>query len=82
MIRDLDDAQFAERYGCDRFTATVLANRFAYVVEHMCSRLLTAAFSPILRDFYDFAGTIAGAAVVGLRDAGDEQQHRALHRAR
>jgi N-methylhydantoinase B len=60
MIRDLDDAQFAKRYGCDRFTATVLANRFDYVVEHMCSRLLTAAFSPILRDFYDFAGTIAG----------------------
>jgi N-methylhydantoinase B len=60
MIRDLDDVQFAERYGCDRFTATVLANRFDYVVEHMCSRLLTAAFSPILRDFYDFAGTIAG----------------------
>ncbi len=60
MIRDLDDAAFAARYGCDRFTATVLANRFGYVVEHMCSRLLTAAFSPILRDFYDFAGTIAG----------------------
>ena len=38
----------------------MLANRFDYVVEHMCSRLLTAAFSPILRDFYDFAGTIAG----------------------
>ena len=55
MIRDLDDVQFAQRYGCDRFTATVLANRFDYVVEHMCSRLLTAAFSPILRDFYDFA---------------------------
>jgi len=33
MIRDLDDVQFAERYGCDRFTATVLANRFDYVVE-------------------------------------------------
>ena len=30
------------RYGCDRFTATVLANRFRYVVEHMCERLLTA----------------------------------------
>ena len=56
MIRDLGDDEFAERYGCDRFTATVLANRFDYVVEHMCSRLLTAAFSPILRDFYDFAG--------------------------
>ena len=26
----------------------------------MCARLLTAAFSPILRDFYDFAATITG----------------------
>src|SRR5438876_12300908 len=60
LIRELDETSFAERYGCDRFTATVLANRFRYVVEHMCARLLTAAFSPILRDFYDFAATIAG----------------------
>ena len=38
MIRDLDDAASSpQRYGCDRFTATVLANRFGYVVEHMCS---------------------------------------------
>ena len=54
------DEEFAERYCCDRFTATVLASRFGYVVEHMCSRLLTAAFTPILRDFYDFAATITG----------------------
>jgi N-methylhydantoinase B len=60
MIRDLDEREFAERYRCDRFTATVLANRFGYIVEHMCARLLTAAFSPILRDFYDFAATITG----------------------
>ena len=33
-------------------------DRFGYIVEHMCSRLLTAAFSPILRDFYDFAATL------------------------
>ena len=26
----------------------------------MCARLLTSAFSPILRDFYDFAATITG----------------------
>ena len=50
--------EFAARYGCDRFTATVLASRYGYIVEHMCSRLLTAAFSPILRDFYDFAATL------------------------
>ncbi|HVW18443.1 MAG TPA: hydantoinase B/oxoprolinase family protein [Solirubrobacteraceae bacterium] len=60
-LRDLSDARFAERYACDRFTATVLANRFRYVVEHMCAQLLTTAFSPILRDFYDFAATVTGA---------------------
>ena len=59
-IRDLGDEELAGRYGCDRFTATVLANRFQYIVEHMCARLLTAAFSPILRDFYDFAATLTG----------------------
>ena len=48
------------RYGCDRFTATVLASRFGYIVEHMCSRAADGAFSPILRDFYDFAATITG----------------------
>jgi len=60
LLRDLTQEEFQSRYSCDRFTATVLASRFGYVVEHMCSRLLTAAFSPILRDFYDFAATITG----------------------
>ena len=60
MIRDLPTEEFAARYGTDRFTATVLANRFRYIVEHVCGRLLTAAFSPILRDFYDFAATLTG----------------------
>ena len=67
------------RYGCDRFTATVLANRFGYIVEHICGRVLTAAFSPILRDFYDFAATLAGPPA-RLPDAGDERQHRPVHR--
>lgn len=60
LIRDLAGDAFAQRFGCDRFTATVLANRYRYIVEHVCSRLLTAAFSPILRDFYDFAATLTG----------------------
>ena len=60
LIRDLGNEEFERRYACDRFTATVLASRFGYVVEHMCSRVLTAAFSPILRDFYDFAATLTG----------------------
>ena len=64
-IRDLSPAEFEQRYGCDRFTATVLTNRFGYVVEHMCARLLTSAFSPILRDFYDFAATITGPPASG-----------------
>jgi N-methylhydantoinase B len=64
-IRELSDEAFAARYRCDRFTATVLANRYGYVVEHMCARLLTAAFSPILRDFYDFAATITGPPSTG-----------------
>jgi N-methylhydantoinase B len=59
-LRALGEEEFAERYRCDRFTATVLANRYRYVVEHMCARLLTSAFSPILRDFYDFAATLTG----------------------
>ena len=60
LIRDLDVDEFSRRYGADRFTATVLANRFHYIVGHVCGRLLTAAFSPILRDFYDFAATLTG----------------------
>ncbi len=58
-IRDLSEDEFLERYRCDRFTATVLASRLGYVVEHVSGRLLTAAFSPVLRDFYDFAATIS-----------------------
>jgi N-methylhydantoinase B len=59
-IRELDEEAFQLRFRCDRFTATVLASRFGYIVEHMCSQLLTTAFSPILRDFYDFAATVTG----------------------
>lgn len=59
-LRELDEAAFRERYGCDRFEATLLGNRFEYVLEHVCQRLLACAFSPLLRDFYDFAATITG----------------------
>ncbi len=60
-LRDLDEVAFKTRYGCDRFEATVLGNRFGYILEHICERLLACAFSPILRDFYDFAATLTGA---------------------
>ncbi|GAB3561701.1 hydantoinase B/oxoprolinase family protein [Amycolatopsis endophytica] len=59
-LKDLDDAQFAQRYGADRFTATVLSSRMRYIVQHMCTGLLNNAFSLILRDWYDFAATISG----------------------
>jgi len=59
-LRSLDDAAFRARYGCTRFDATVLGNRFAYILEHFCSKLLACAFSPVLRDFYDFAATLTG----------------------
>ncbi|HEX4036063.1 MAG TPA: hydantoinase B/oxoprolinase family protein [Solirubrobacteraceae bacterium] len=65
LIRDLESDAFADRYGCERFTATVLANRYRYIVEHVCGQLLTAAFSPILRDFYDFAATLTGPPALG-----------------
>ncbi|WP_440707919.1 hydantoinase B/oxoprolinase family protein [Herbiconiux sp. YIM B11900] len=65
LIRGLDEAAFAAHYGCDRYTATVLGNRFDYLVEHMSARLLTGAFSPVLRDFYDLACTIAGPPELG-----------------
>ncbi len=57
-LRNLDDAAFRLRYGCGRFDATVLGNRFAYILEHYCAKLLACAFSPVLRDFYDFAATL------------------------
>ncbi|MDO8212228.1 hydantoinase B/oxoprolinase family protein [Conexibacter sp. CPCC 206217] len=59
-LRELDEATFQARYDCDRFTATVLASRYRYVVKHMCTGLLTNAFSASLRDWYDFAATISG----------------------
>src|SRR6187549_3893038 len=59
-LKDLDETAFRARYGCDRFEATLLGNRFEFVLEHVCQRLLACAFSPLLRDFYDFAATITG----------------------
>jgi N-methylhydantoinase B len=60
LLRDLPEEEFEERYDCDRFTATVLSNRYRYVVQHMCTGLLNQAFSIILRDWYDFAATLSG----------------------
>ena len=62
LLRDISEEEFGRRYSCDRFTATVLSNRYRYTVQHMCSGLLHNAFSVILRDWYDFAATISGPA--------------------
>ncbi|MEY4761550.1 MAG: hypothetical protein RLZZ200_1406 [Pseudomonadota bacterium] len=59
-IRDLTPEAFAARYDCDRFVATVLGNRLEYVLDHVCQKLLACAFSPVLRDLYDFAATLTG----------------------
>jgi N-methylhydantoinase B len=59
-IASLSDADFAEGYACDRLTASVLSSKLRYVATHMAGGLLTTAFSPILRDWYDFAATLSG----------------------
>ena len=59
-LKELTDAEFEARYNCDRFTATVLSNRFRYIVKHMCTHLVTNAFSVILRDWYDFSAILSG----------------------
>lgn len=59
-IRDLDDAAFRERYSGDRYTATILTNRLEYLLDHVCAKLLQCAFSPMLRDLYDFGATVTG----------------------
>src|SRR5262249_46334102 len=65
-IRDLSTSDFHKRYECDRFTATVLANRFRYVVSHMASQLRTHAFSPIIRDAADMCGMLSGPQSLGF----------------
>jgi len=64
-LRELGDEEFRGRYACDRFTATVLSNRFRYVVGHMSAQLLTHAFSPIIRDSADLSGTLTGPPWIG-----------------
>ena len=59
-LRDLSDDEFHDRYHADRFTASIIVNRLNYAMEHMSSGFLREAFSPIIRDWYDFACTISG----------------------
>jgi N-methylhydantoinase B len=57
-LRDLTDEEFRDLYACDRFTASVLANRLRYSVQHVATGLLHRAFSPIIALSYDFAAAI------------------------
>jgi N-methylhydantoinase B len=65
-LRDLTDEEFQQRYNCDRFTATILANRFRYLVSHMANQLRTHAFSPIIRDAADLCGMLSGPPGLGF----------------
>lgn len=59
-LRDWSEDEFRAAYQCDRFTAMVFGNRLRYIVDHMSTGLMFSAFSPIIRDWYDFAITISG----------------------
>jgi N-methylhydantoinase B len=64
-IRDFGDEEFISAYDCDRFSASVLLNRLRYTVEHMSAGFLRQSFSPIIRDWYDFACTVSGPPDLG-----------------
>src|SRR4051812_6218030 len=59
-LKELTGSQFKAIYGCDRFSATVLTNRFGYIIEQMVSRILTTALSRIIRTGSDFAVALLG----------------------
>ncbi|MGI9625063.1 MAG: hydantoinase B/oxoprolinase family protein [Acidimicrobiales bacterium] len=63
-IRDMGGDEFLERYDCDQFTATVLSNRFRYVVDNMVTQLQRVAFSPIVQ-IGDLAATLCGPPELG-----------------
>ncbi len=60
LLRDYDDQSFAARYGCDRFTAALLVNRFRYTPTHMSSKLQANAFSVIIRENGDLCAALCG----------------------
>jgi N-methylhydantoinase B len=64
-LKELSDEQFNALYGGDRFTASVIGSKYRYIVKHMCTHLMANAFSPILRDWYDFSSTLTGPPELG-----------------
>ncbi|MDM3973560.1 hydantoinase B/oxoprolinase family protein [Mycobacterium marseillense] len=65
LLRELTDDEFRARYDCDRFTASVLASRFRYIIEHVCNRFIEHAFSPVIRETTDMSATITGPPSIG-----------------
>src|ERR1700712_434396 len=65
LLRELTDDAFLARYDCDRFTASVLASRFRYIIEHVCNRFIEHAFSPVIRETTDMSATITGPPETG-----------------
>jgi N-methylhydantoinase B len=65
-LRDLSGDEFFRRYDCDRFTATVLANRFRYVAAHVANQFRFHAFSPIIRDAADLCAMLSGPPELGF----------------
>lgn len=59
-MRELNEREFKDKYGCDIFTATVLSNGYRYTTQRMCRGLQRTAFSIILRDWYDLGAAISG----------------------
>jgi N-methylhydantoinase B len=57
-LRDLTADEFHDSYHCDRFTASVLAGKFSYIVDHMVAKVIAAAFSPIIRNSTDMSATL------------------------
>jgi N-methylhydantoinase B len=64
-LRSLDEAAFRERYSCDRLTASILVSRFRYVNAHMSTKLVSNAFSIVIREMADFCTTIQGPPELG-----------------
>jgi len=65
-IRDLSESEFESIYDCNRFTATILSNRFRYIVAHMSNEFRLHAFSPFIRDAADLCGMLSGSPDAGF----------------
>jgi N-methylhydantoinase B len=65
-LKNLSQQEFADLYGCDRVTATVLVNKFDFVIKNMVTQVQRTAFTPIVRDAADLAATLNGPSSAGF----------------